>query len=150
MKQVRETQVGKSIKAYVILNRKGEYVAKVQAHFADSGRVTVDVWDANRPLQQGSASGYGYDKFSAALSGLTIDGHTMSDHCGVAKNPPRGRKTFPVDAKAPKGYTFANFVSAERAKDYGAKEGEEGWLSCYRLEGFRYLEALGYRVIQAI
>lgn len=44
-KQVRETAAGKSISAYVVLNKKGNHVATVNAHFANSGAVTVDVWN---------------------------------------------------------------------------------------------------------
>ena len=110
-KQVRETAAGQSISATVVLNKKGEHVATVQAHYSNAGRVTVDVWSTSvglegmckRPdlwaklptdkdykagafdlwsLQQGSAGGYGYDKHAAALAGLIIDGHTIADHCG--------------------------------------------------------------------
>lgn len=189
-KQVRETAAGKSIRATVILNKKGVHVATVQAHFSDGGTVTVDVWNigdgpARRSaeamghkvnaegrilandgtpgdyafrvsgLQQGRASGYGYDKFTAALSGLIIDGHAMSDHCEERKSPPKGRTTWPRDAKAPRGYSFNNFQTFT----YGA-DGERvalepdsphyGYSSCFRLEGFKYLEAFGYRVINAI
>lgn len=159
-KQVRETAAGQSISAYVILNRKGEHVATVQVHHANSGRVSVDVWNtgASRDghgLQQGAAGGYGYDKFTAALSGLTIDGHAMSDHCGARLNPPKGRSTWPRDAKAPRGYTLANF-QAFTYDDDGARvplsedSPAYGWASCFRREGLNYLTAIGYRVIQAI
>lgn len=84
MKQVRETTAARSIRAIVIMRGK-RHVATVQAHYGNS-RVSVDVWHTDgTPLQQGSASGYGYDKFTAALSGLTIDGHKMTDHCGARK-----------------------------------------------------------------
>lgn len=43
--QVRETKAGSSVSAYVVLNKKGEHVATVNAHFANSGRVSVDVWN---------------------------------------------------------------------------------------------------------
>lgn len=160
-KQVRETAAGKSISAYVILNKKGEHVATVQAHFSDSGVCTVDVWNQGSSrteyrLQQGRASGYGYDKFTAALSGLKIDGHDMSDHCGARKSPPKGRTTWPRDAKPPKGYTFANFQTFTYSSDTGERvpladdSPDYGYGSCYRIEGMNYLKALGYRVIQAI
>lgn len=192
-KQVRETAAGKSVSAYVILNRKGEHVADVQAHFSDSGTVAVDVWnhgdgpcersaramgykldDAGRisegkhagqwpyrvaGLQQGRAGGYGYDKFTAALSGLVIDGHVMSNHCDLGKKPkpPKGLQRWPRDAKPPKGYAFANYqarfitfgLNPEKHEREGFS-GNDGYESCYRLEGLKYLEAFGYRVIQAI
>lgn len=43
--QVRETNAGKSVSAYVVLNKKGQHVATVNAHFSNGGRVTVDVWN---------------------------------------------------------------------------------------------------------
>lgn len=161
MTQVRETKAGKSISAWVVL--KGtRHVATVQAHFSDSGRCTVNVWNIGESaekcakangktgerdyreyaLMRGSAGGYGYDKFTAALSGLWIDGHAMTDHCGMAKKPPKGSKTWPQFAKPPKGWSFANYREYEN--------GESGWSSCYRHAGLRYLEEIGYQVIRAI
>lgn len=43
--QVRDTAAGKSVSAYIVLNKKGEHVATVNAHFANGGRVSVDVWN---------------------------------------------------------------------------------------------------------
>lgn len=43
--QVRETSAGKSISAWVIMNKKGVHVATVNAHYSNSGRVSVDVWN---------------------------------------------------------------------------------------------------------
>ena len=84
MKQVRESKAAQSLSVYIVLKGK-RHVATVQAHYGES-RCQVDVWHMDStPLQQGSASGYGYDKFTAALSGLTIDGHTLGDHCGDRK-----------------------------------------------------------------
>lgn len=159
-KQVRETEAGKSISAHVILNRKGAHVATVQVHYSNSGVVAVDVWNTavsyqGYGLQQGRAGGFGYDKFTAALSGLTIDGHAMSDHCGERRSPPKGRTTWPADAKAPRGYRFSNFLTFAYAADgerilLAPDSPAYGWASCYREPGLKFLEALGYRVIQAI
>lgn len=44
-KQVRETTAGAAISAFVILNKKGEHVATVNAHYGAGGRVSVDVWN---------------------------------------------------------------------------------------------------------
>lgn len=44
-KQVRETKAAQSIRAIVVLNKKGEHVATVQSHYADGGTVIVDVWN---------------------------------------------------------------------------------------------------------
>jgi hypothetical protein len=46
-----------------------------------AGRLRVWVWDCiGSDVQYGTASGGGYDKLSAALSGLTFDGLTLTDH----------------------------------------------------------------------
>lgn len=107
-KYVRESAAAKSIKAIVIM--KGvRHVATVQAHYGSS-RCLVNVWHCDgTAMQSGTASGGGYDKFTAALSGLTIDGHVMSDHCGGRKSPPKALGYFPADYKTPKGYRLANF-----------------------------------------
>jgi hypothetical protein len=168
---VRETAAGRSISAWVILKGSRE-VATVQSHYSNGGRVLVNVWQESEAAQRSekaairdgvklkpeeyrepmrfqaaSAGGYGYDKFTAALSGLYIDGFRMSDHTSGrgAPKPPKGRKTYPVRYVPPKGYTVANFVPADRSPD-----GADGYLSCFRMEGLRFLEARGYRVIQAL
>lgn len=123
MKQVRETSAGKSISAYIILNKKGEEVATVQAHYSNGGRVMVDVWQTSlalnncckRPdlwsqlpagkdyrsaaydlwgLQQSKADGTGYDKLAAALAGLIIDGHTLADHSGLVPEDEKKRSAL--------------------------------------------------------
>jgi hypothetical protein len=108
--------------------------------------------------QTGRAGGGGYDKFTAALSGMVFDGHKLTDHgreAGAPK-PPKGRTTFPRDFKAPKGWSLANWVDGSALTHDGSRrwpnvpEGESGFLSCFREAGFKYLEALGYRVIQAL
>lgn len=163
-KYVRETAAAKSIRALVILNPKGVHVATVQAHFGQS-RVLVNVWHEYQKgketpdMQHGQAGGYGYDKFTAALSGLTIDRHPMTDHCSRLKAPkyPKGRNSYPSNFKVPKGYTLANYASGSKVyPDTGARvysklaPDESGYTDCYRKEGLKYLESIGYRVITAI
>lgn len=92
--------------------------------------------DGDGYVQHGSAGGCGYDKLTAALSGMVIDGHKLTDHCGENKKPPKGAKVWPRNAKAPRGYAFANYDS--KANGYG---------SCYRQPGLRYLQDLGYTVV---
>lgn len=116
-KYVNDTKAGKSVSAYVILNKKGVHVATVKAHFSDGGTCLVNVHDFNGEFQFATASGYGYDKFTSALSGMTIDGHEMSNHASNkgAPKPPKGRKTYPRDYTPKKGYSLANYVSISRA-----------------------------------
>lgn len=106
--------------------RKGEEAERKDAH-------------ESFQFQYGRAGGYGYDKFAAALSGLYIDGHAMTDHCGARLNLPKGAEVFPRDFKTPKGYRLANW---NREK--------EGYSDCYRDQGFDYLRALGYDVNQVL
>lgn len=193
-KQVRDTNAGKSISAYVVFDKSGRHVANVHAHFANSGGVSVDVWNIGDKvtkrtaqamgyafddqdkitthngkatphageyaykvagLQQGRAGGHGYDKFTACLSGLYIDGHAMTNHCGERMKRPKGRLWQDSDKArlARKGYTLSNWIGDSKAGVYGCEgvpEGSSGWRDAYRLEGLNYLGALGYRVVKAI
>ena len=154
MKQVRETKAGRSIAAYIVL-KNGKEVARVHAHFADSGNVQVDVWDdatikAGKGPQQNKAGGYGYDKFTACLDGMIIDGIRLYDHCGQPRTPEdqarydrlwehqRNHGSSGIqDLARPYGLTFANYGNGQ----YG---------SLYMISGLDRLEAMGYTVIQVI
>ncbi len=201
-KYVSDTSAAKSLSAYIILNRKGEHVATVKAYFGNGGSCLVNVHDSKAGFQYARARGYGYDKFTAALSGLTIDGHKLNDHCGESINPPKGKPCFPANYKPRKGFQLANYGQWERADSgqwerrdsyhwrelavaqwraetgalnglhYPSAESEweevqrnarklardaesagkliSGYSSCFRESGLKYLEAIGYRVIQAI
>jgi len=184
-KYVSDTKAGKSISAWVILKGKRQ-VATVRAHFSDSGSVLVNVFqdaqgaerseaaaardgvklkpnewgEKSLGFQHATAGGYGYDKLTAALSGLYIDGHVMTDHCsrkGAPKRPPNGLQRWPYESKPPRGYEFANyqqrFITFGFSSEKHEREdftGNDGYESCYRLPGLKYLEAKGYTVIQAI
>lgn len=63
--------------AWVITNKETkEYVGKVMFKFPKdgAGRLEAFMWDwtakESRPIQHGTASGYGYDKKTAALGGM--------------------------------------------------------------------------------
>lgn len=45
-------------------------------------RDATDAGGLHLCLQAASAGGYGYDKTTAALAGLIVDGHTLAGHCG--------------------------------------------------------------------
>lgn len=52
-------------------------------------------------VQSGHAGGYGYDKTTASLSGLLIDGHSMANHCGhVVEDEKRREKLWREYCKA--------------------------------------------------
>lgn len=144
-KQVRESKAAQSISAYVILNKKGQHVATVQVHYGNS-TVQVDVWNRYELTHQRKAGGYGYDKFTAALSGAIIDGNTIYDHCGQDDVSKELLKQYLKSDSAnlqkkikSLGLSFANYSS-----DTGK------YKSLYYLSGLDRLTALGYKVIQAI
>ncbi len=153
-KYVSDTAAAKSLSAYAIMKGR-RHVATVKAHHGNSrclvnveqdqdaiercARASKDWLKNSWFVQSASASGYGYDKFTAALAGMWIDGHRMADHCEPGKVPPKGAKVFPADYLPPKGYRLANW-SSEHA----------GWLNCYKLDGLNYLRDLGYTVVQVL
>jgi hypothetical protein len=143
-KYVNETAAAKSLSAYVILNPKGQHVATVKAHFSNSRRCLVNVHCFKDGFQHATAGGYGYDKFSHALRGMTIDGHAMTDHCSrdKAPKPPKGRHTFPRDYKPRKGYSLANFGRVSKAT--GGRFYRDHWqnLACDALGVARDMEGL--------
>jgi len=140
-KYVSQTAAGKSIKARLIMKGTRE-VATVLTHYGNGGSVLVNVfqrkeaaqrsiearakagnpfkpqeWESEGRFQWARAGGYGYDKETAALRGMNIDGQDLTDHCDRTKapKPPKGRRTYPCDAKAPKGYQFANYCQISRS-----------------------------------
>lgn len=205
-KRVNETTAGKSVSAWVILDRKGVQIGRVQAYFANSGGVTVDVllWGDDvtkrtaeamgyafgdddkittyngKPtrhageyaykvagVQSGRAGGYGYDKFTAALSGLFICEHQMSNHCGARMKRPKGRLWQDSDKArlAKKGYRLSNWSQGmepgeldrygrprelNRYGREGVPDTASGYVDAYRMEGFAYVETQGFRFLKAI
>ena len=175
-KPIFDTPAGRALDVDVIMRGK-RHVATVRTYRASGGTVTVEVWQApeaakrsaafvarykgrhgvardrsreySEPytVQRERATGYGYDKATAALRGMVIDGHRMGDHCEREGAPrkPKGRATYPRDAKCPGGYRFANYVTAENSPD-----GTEGYTDCYRHPGTSYLAAKGYTIINAL
>ena len=103
MKQVRESKAAGSLSAWVIMKGAKE-VATVQAHYGDS-RVQVDIYTPEGGLvYQGSASGYGYDKFTSALDGAKIGGVTLYDHSTPVYK--RGTRVYPDGYKNRGGHTW--------------------------------------------
>jgi hypothetical protein len=147
MKRVRETKAGQSISAWIITRGK-KHIATVQAHYSDAGRVTVNIWECGEEMQIGSAGGYGYDKLTAALKGLTVAGIKLNDNCGTDKRTTRILKAYHADKitreeaekRASKiGARFANWNSEKNKHD-----------SLYLEPGLTKLEMLGFTIIQAI
>jgi hypothetical protein len=147
--------------AYVIVHPNGKQYGKVKCAWpADGmGPLHVFMWDCNGTgIQYGKASGCGYDKLTAALSGMTFDGITLRDHCGTddatekllaAHQKASAQPDFdtalgdPMDKwrkKAAKlGAQFANW-NAEKSH----------YTSLYVAGGLDRLKMAGYQVIQAL
>lgn len=144
--------------------KKTGYARILSAYPKDgAGRLTVYIVDGfgdTFQTQKGTAGGYGYDKKTAALSSMTIDGHSLTDHCGQDDTSKRllkaygkacmGEDKVKIDAivkrAAKVGYSFSNWASEGGYKP----NAWNGYQSCYRLPGLEYIEALGYRVIDVI
>ena len=145
--------------------------------FDDDGKVTTFNGKATKRageyayqvagFQRATAGGWGYDKTTAALSGLYIDGIRMTNHCGERLKRPKGRLWQESDRKRvkAKGYRFANWSQGmepgeldrygkprelNRYGREGVPDTASGYVDAYRLEGLAFLSSQGYRVIQAI
>lgn len=71
MKSAFEMKFVKGCKAVALIHN-GEYAGRIVANYSDGGGVTatVGIWKgplAEMPSTTGTAGGYGYDKFSAAI-----------------------------------------------------------------------------------
>ena len=82
MKRVHEMTGPAATRAIAIL-KNGAYVGKIIANYSNLGACTVGVWDWTQAgptvYSESRACGYGYDKFSAALSGCKFAGVTFPE-----------------------------------------------------------------------
>ena len=82
VRKITESPVFNRVGAYVIINPAGDICGTIKVLFPKDGAGTLKVVlheHGNAP-QIGKAGGYGYDKLSAALQGLTFAGITLADH----------------------------------------------------------------------
>lgn len=123
-----------NLEVHLIFNKSMDLVAKVHVLHTDSS-TTVNVFTMNevKPVQTKTVKGNGFDRKTAALSRMVIDGVVLTDHCEVSLPGP-----FDDDFQPPAGYVLANRDQANRK-----------WLNCYRTPGLSYLSAIGYTAIQA-
>lgn len=156
MKQVRETAAGKSISAWIILNKDGQHIATVQAHYSNGGVVTVDVWDKSTLIHQGKAGGYGYDKFTAAISGAVIDGVRIYNHSVTSDETAAELASF-TDALLKGDWDTRNYLIEYIRKMHGmesanwvSKDGKSYPTSMHYIDGLDRLTAMGYKVLKAI
>ena len=72
--QVRETAAGKSISAWVLLNKKGQHVATVNAYFPNGGGCKVDVWNLGQSAVNNScAAAIKFGKLSAKAATKALE-----------------------------------------------------------------------------
>ena len=165
-REIEDNAAFSRVRAMLVIHPKkpGKYAKILCAYPKDgAGRLTVYIVDCFGDIcttQKGVASGYGYDKKTAALSKMSIDGHTLSDHCGRDNKSEKFLKAYgkaiksgePIKAeqvieKAKKaGYTFTNWTSSGGYQPNDWK----GYQSCYRLPGLDYLRAIGYQVLEVL
>ena len=134
------------VKIVIHPDKPGKFAKILTAYPRDgAGKLTVYIHDFfgdyGSDVQTGTASGYGYDKFTAAIQGLHIDGIEMTDHCATNAESAAWLQAY-INAESKErvvrdansaGYLFAN--------------GNE---SCYRMSGLDILTAIGYQIIGAI
>lgn len=87
MKQANHYAAFKNVGAAVVIRTAdAKLVARVFTHYEES-TVTVTIYnygerdEDDKFVQTGRASGYGYDKRTAAMAGMKIDGIEITDHC---------------------------------------------------------------------
>lgn len=69
-------------RAIIILDADKNYVGKIQVAYPKdgAGMLRAFLWDFGNDIQMGTARGYGRDKLSAALRGMTFRGIVLQDH----------------------------------------------------------------------
>ena len=143
-KLVREAS---NVQAFIVLNKKKLHVATVQIHTTAS-TARVDIWHmvGEQPLQQGKASGYGFDKKAQALGGLMVDGITIYGDCVTDNKTKAFLKRF-VKARGLPKFSLAHWeaLAEKRGMRFANIYG-----SVFYISGLERLEAFGYTVIQAI
>lgn len=125
-------------------------------------RDATDAGGAHLWFQSASAGGYGYDKTTAALAGLIVDGHTLADHCGrVPEAEAAKARLFAGYQKAWAAHQAAGTVDFDqagwnaKARKIGARFANwsreaGGYMSLHFESGLDRLRTLGYTVIDAL
>lgn len=153
MKYVLDSPAWKRCRAFLVDHADGREVGRVYVAFpADgAGRVSVEVWDYAKSYPNArtvrTASGYGYDKVTAALSGQSIDGITLADHCH------QDDETRKLLAEMPTGFDECTEFDGRIRREHGCTVSNwsqelNRYTSVYRLPGLEQLNAMGYRVRQ--
>lgn len=111
-KQVRETTAGAAISAFVVLNKKGEHVATVNAHYSSGGRVSVDVWNIGdavvRSFETARRNGRLSDAALAKHASRAPDYYTDQGECEQWA----ARDLFGLQQASAGGYGYDKFAAA--------------------------------------
>lgn len=162
------------LSVYVILNKSREHVATVLVQYPRDGAgwLRADIHtpygsarDAclaryaatygkpcphDMAIQSSRAGGYGYDKRTAALSGLIVDGHTIADHCGHVPEAEKARaRLLATYARDRNARTSAEWARAARkiGASFANWQDGRGHTDLYFTAGLGRLAELGYSVI---
>lgn len=104
--------------------------------------------------QRGRAGGYGYDKKTAALAGLIVDGHTLADHCGsVPEDENKRQRLLREYAKnhATRDYDYWRKRAERIGASWANYDRDSGrYRDLYFRAGLDRLSDMGYSVIFAI
>lgn len=145
-KYVTDTKAGQSISAWVILNPKNEYIAKIQAYFSPGGSVSVDCWDYSPKETANFQRGLPVDRI--AIYGEETDALGHRDF---------KEWQYWVKNDHPKNTYFAAGIRESEIKENPDNYTQISpdnvqWVyrDCYKRPGLEYLSALGYKVLQAI
>ena len=109
-------------------------------------------------FQAASASGYGYDKTTAALAGLIVDGHTLADHCGRVPEAETAKARLLAAYQKARAAGTGDFSQAgwdAKARKIGARFANwsreaGGYTSLHFESGLDRLRTLGYTVIDVL
>jgi hypothetical protein len=161
----------KHLSVYVILNPRREHVATVRVQYPRDGAgiVRADIITPYGParerciarytetmdmaLQSGRAGGYGYDKTTAALAGLVVDGHTLADHCGRVPEAEKARvRLLAAYTRRRASHDAAYWIEAARkiGASFANWQDGQGYTSLHFTAGLPRLAELGYTIIEGI
>ncbi|MFA7347337.1 MAG: hypothetical protein WCZ86_06225 [Desulfurivibrionaceae bacterium] len=153
MKNIYDTEAAKKLISAIVLNRKGELVAKILGYRASYGNTWVQVCGTSQPRRRAH-------DLDSALHGLVIDGVTLYRQC---VSPDDAAKILThvnkLELKARLGGQGLDPVTQKAIRSYLDKRGmdvwnwrtaEGGWTSVFYTSGLARLEQLGYRVIRVL
>ena len=143
--------------AWVVCNRKGKVVSKIQRRFISAGQqgwsCQIDCYDVDDNgicslNHRGHAKGGGYDLTTAAMQGMMVDGHTIYDHSSYLEldiSPRKQRELLKaVETTAPGLRVLLDKYGVTASTD------RDGKPVLRPIGGLDRLHAMGYRVMKVL